>query len=119
MKYTYYLEFPHLVKFHYSVFQNFRTQIYTGGNLSFAVYGVIKTIKSTNPHNSFSYKYSFFSLGAGDLATPVFTDYSFILGESFTYKKFLLDIRYTRGLKEIYPRIYLKTISISLGYMLN
>ncbi|MDR3626805.1 MAG: hypothetical protein P4L45_08220 [Ignavibacteriaceae bacterium] len=114
--YIYYLELPHLIKFNYCFSQNIKAQIYTGGNLSLIILNVTKTINSSYPNYSFNETRLFFAPSLGE--TPNFVDYSFIYGLTLYYKKILLDIRYIKGLVEVYPGIRFKTISTSLGYNL-
>lgn len=47
---------------------------------------------------------------------PSFLGHSLLAGVTFSYKRFLLDVRYAKSITEIYTGAYLSTISISLGY---
>ena len=116
-KFIYYLESPLLIKFHYSAFQDFQAQVYLGGMLSLAIVDVTKTIKHSNPAYSFNNTHFFFSSTLGE--SPSFTDFSVISGFGVSYKKFILDIRYAKGLIKIYPETSLYSISFPTGYFLS
>ena len=115
--YGYYLELPHLVKLHYLLTQNMQAQLYGGGILSFDIVDFTKSIRDSNPNYSYNDTH-FFLAGTLGPDPPSFLTYSLLFGVTFSYKRFLLDMRYSKGITEIYSGIYLSAISISLGYNL-
>ena len=116
--YGYYLELPHTVKLHYIFTRNFQTQLYGGGILSFEFVDVTKSIRDSNPNYSFNEKHLFLIPTLEGPDPPSFLTYSLLFGVTFSYKRFLLDMRFSKGVTEIYSGIYLSSISISLGYKL-
>ncbi len=113
--YGYYLELPHIVKLHYLLTQNMQAQLYGGGILSFDIVDVTKSIRHSNPNYSYSIiNYPFYPVTLGTM--PSFLGYSLLAGVTFSHKRFILDVRYSKSITEIYTGAYLSTISISLGY---
>jgi|GEM_PF-6356645 len=115
--YGYYLELPHTIKLHYMFTKNIHAQLYGGGILSFDIVDVTRSIRDSNPEYSYNIiDIPFYPVTLGDM--PAFLSYNLLAGATFTYKRFLLDIRYSKGVTEIYQGIYLSATSISLGYSL-
>ena len=117
--YDYYLELPHIVKLHYLLTQNMQAQLYGGGILSFDIWNVTKSIRNSNPNYSYNpINAPFFTFPFSLEDMPSFLGYSLLAGVTFSYKRFLLDVRYSKSITEIYTGAYLSTSSISLGYNL-
>ncbi len=115
--YGYYLELPHTVKLHYLLTQHIQAQLYGGGILSFDIVDFTKSIHDSNPNYYYNrINLPFYPVTLGTM--PSFLSYSLLAGVTFSYKRFLLDVRYAKSITEIYLGAYLNAVSISLGYKL-
>ena len=117
-KFFYYVELPHLVKFHYSLTQNIKLEIEAGGAISLLVAYGTKTLEHSNPNYSRNETYFFFVPNLGEIPTS-FIEYSLVGGLGINYNDYLFNFRFTRGLINVYPNTSLQTLTFSVGYKLG
>ncbi len=114
-KFFYYIELPHLVKFHYSLTQEVKLEVEVGGAVSLLVFYGTKTLEQSNPNYLHNETHFFLSPNLGD--TPdSFLDYSLVAGLGISYNDILFNARYARGLVKVYPNTTLYTLTLTVGY---
>jgi len=114
-KFFYYIELPHLVKFHYTLTDRVKLEMEVGGAVSLLVLYGTKTLEHSNPNYSRNETYFFFVPNLGEIPTS-FIDYSLVGGLGINYDDILFNARYTRGLVKVYPNTTLSTLTLTVGY---
>ena len=117
-KFFYYVELPHIVKFHYPLTQNIKLEIEAGGAISLLVAYGTKTFEHSNPNYARNETYFFFVPNLGEIPTS-FIDYSLVGGLGINYDNILFNVRYTRGLVKVNSFTSLQTLTFSVGYKLG
>lgn len=117
-KFFYYIELPHIMKFHYTLSQKVNIEMEFGGALSLLVLYGTKTFEHSNPNFARNETNFLFTPNLGEIPNS-FLDYSLLGGLGIGYDDLLFNIRYTRGLIKVYPNTSLYTITLSVGYKLN
>jgi len=114
-KFFYYIELPHLLKFHYALTDRVKLEMEVGGAVSLLVFYGTKTLEHSNPNFSHNETHFFLSPNLGD--TPdSFLDYSFVGGLGINYDDILFNVRYTKGLVKVYANTSLSTLTLTVGY---
>ncbi|MBK7631499.1 MAG: hypothetical protein IPJ23_12505 [Ignavibacteriales bacterium] len=114
-KFFYYIELPHLVKFHYALTDRVKLEMDVGGAFSLLVLYGTKTLEHSNPNYSRNETNFFFVPNLGEIPTS-FIDYSLVGGLGIYYDDILFNVRYTTGLVQVYTNTTLSTLTLTVGY---